>query len=126
MVDIALKDFDRPTVIIRVNKLYHAGISPDELYDITRAYWRTNRTRAQQCDVVLCAYHGEVKEVYLADEWLSGDQIKTKQNSYRPESYGFNGKVAPAAIRNKFLGGSVKKLFKHGDRTPVRVFNLPQ
>ena len=125
MTDITLKDFDCPTVIIRVNKLYHAGISPDELYDITRAYWKTNRARAERCDIVLCAYQGEIKEVYLADEWLSGDRIKTKHNTYRAGSYGFNGRVAPAAIRNKFLGGSVKKLFKHGDRTPVRVFNLP-
>ena len=118
-------DFSGPVAIIRVNRLYHSGIGAEELYDITRAYWKTNRKKAEQCDLVLSAYKGEVKEVYMVEKWLDGNQIKTKYNHYRAESYGFNGCVAKESIRNKFLGASVKHFFRHGDRTPVRVFNLP-
>lgn len=30
----------------------------------------------------------------------------------------------PAAVREKFIGRFVNKLYKHGDQNPVRAFNI--
>ena len=123
---ISLSEFDRPTAVIKVNRLYRPGISADELSDITRGYWKTARRKASLCDIVLSVYQGEVKEVYDVDQWVDGQELKmsTNINGYRPGSFGFNGHVAPKSIRDKFIGRSVRSLYKKGDQNPVRAFNV--
>ena len=123
---ISLSEFDRPTAVIKVNRLYRHGISADELSDITRGYWKTAEHKARQCDIVLSVYQGEVMEVYVVDQWVDGQELKmaTNINGYRPNSYGFNGRVASKNMRDKFIGRSVRRLYKKGDRNPVRAFNV--
>jgi len=124
---INLNEFDVPTAIIRLNdEFYTSSISPDELYDITRCYWKSSRRKVLQCERVLAVYHGVVVEVYQVDDWVDGSRIvkKTHLNAYRAGSYGFNGKIAEASVRNQFVGRGVKHLFKCGDRAPVRVFGV--
>ena len=123
---ILTSEFDHPTAVIKVNRLYRHGITADELSDITRGYWRTSRVRAQKCDIVLSVYRGEVMEVYAVDEWVDGADLKlaTGINGYRSGSYGFNGHIAPDAVRGKFIGRFVNGLYKHGDQNPVRAFNI--
>lgn len=123
---ISSSEFDCPTAIIKINRIYKVGCSSEELLDMTRGYWRTSSKKARLCDIVLSVFHGEVVEVYSVDEWVDGDKIKmtTRVNAYRPGSYGFNGHVAPKAIRDKYIGRRVDRLFKRGDRNPVRAFNV--
>ena len=124
------KDFSGPVAIIRVNTLYFDGISDAELLDITRCYWNRNRAKAEQCELVLSAYRGEVKGVYIAEKWVDGRLIKVdpKLNPPRPHDpgFGFVGHRAPDSIRNKYIGCSVRGLFRKGDQCPLRVFNLPK
>ena len=124
---ISTSEFDCPTAVIKVNRLYRPGLTAEELSDITRGFWRTAHKKVRKCDIVLYVYQGEVLEVYAVDEWVDGETLRLEtniQNCRRPDSYGFNGHVAPKAVRDRFLGRSVEKLFKHGDQNPVRAFNV--
>lgn len=121
---IELSELKSPVAIIRINQFYNDSLTPDELYDVTRGYWNRNRRKAECCRLAFAVYHGIVKEVYEVDEWVDGDAIHmmTGINPCRPNSYGFNGRVATDSVRNLYLGRSVAHLFKHGDRNSVRVF----
>lgn len=123
---ILLEEFDCPTAVIKVNRLYRHGITTDELSDITRGYWRTASKKVRKCDIVLSVFCGEVMEVYAVDEWVDGSKVKmaTNINTYRSGSYGFNGHVTPKAMRDKFIGRHVDNLYKRGNQNPVRAFNV--
>ena len=123
---ISLSEFDCPTAVIKVNRLYRKDITDEELSDITRGYWRTSRIKAQKCDVVLSVYRGQVLEVYCVEAWVKGENLKlsTRLNAYRSGSYGFNGHVATKAIRDKFIGRYVNKLYRHGNQNPFMAFNV--
>src|SRR5574344_1204708 len=81
-------DFTAKTIAIRVNKLYHAGITAQELYDITRCFWRVNPNgRAGECVYALAVYRGEIKEVYRIHEWLRGDRIEVPTRAKVPPDH---------------------------------------
>ena len=65
-------------------------------------------------------------EVYKIDEWVPAGTIPMKTRTILPERTSgrveFIGKVAPAEIRNKYIGKSVAKLFKYGEASPIKVF----
>ena len=46
--ELNLKDFDENVMLIRINKLYHNDMTPHELYETTRGYWRVNLVQAKK------------------------------------------------------------------------------
>lgn len=55
-VDLAL--------LLRLNQSFHDGISAEELYEITRAWWVMSPANAQRVARVLAVAGGVVREVY--------------------------------------------------------------
>jgi len=123
-------DFTAKTIAIRVNKLYHAGITAQELYDITRCFWRVNPNgRAGECVYALAVYRGEIKEVYRIHEWLLGDRIEVTTRAKVPsdnDRYGFVGTRVdnPSDKYSSFVGKSVAGLIPHGNQNPIKFFGF--
>lgn len=100
--------FDKPCIIININRLYTRGISAQKLYDSTRASWivGTKRDRAQYA---IASYRGLVREVYEIEKWQpNGDRWE------------FVGKVAEDKIRDKYLNQSLENYIKKGGQNPIR------
>ena len=115
---LSQSDFTVPTMIIKVNRLYREGMSTDEVYEITRQWWRVSGKRAQMMKYALAVVHGIVKEVFEIDAWRRGDE-----KDECPGRWSFEGRVADEATRQQFVNKSVKALFKKGAMTPIRYFD---
>ena len=114
--DIKLEDFDKPTMVIKINRLYRDGMSGDEIFHATRGWWRLNLESAKKVCLVLAVANGLVKGVYSAQKWMT-HPVDTNR-------VGFEGCEAEAADVNKFIGKSVRQLFTKGAANPVRYFGM--
>ena len=93
---------DDLALLLRLNKSWYDGIPPDELYEITRAWWVMSVANAERVVRVLAVAGGLVREVYEPAEWLHSP-VEGLENRI-----GFNGSVA--SDRDKYVGRDVKLL----------------
>lgn len=114
---------DDPVILIRINKLYHYGITERELYDATRGIWKIGENR----DIAIYAFAvfgGIVREVYKIREWLpAGTTFSTRGNLYDEERWEFVGEIAPDEIRNKYIFKSVEEYLPNHAQNPIRYVN---
>jgi uncharacterized protein len=113
-------------VLININRF--SGASPEEIYEQTRLAWRIDRSKASQADYVLAVIRGVVKEVFVADEWLTATRRNFPQLPEDiPSRAGFNGRVAPQEIRALYAGDRGKRIAIDALRHvqyPVRYWKL--
>lgn len=126
MEKLSIDDLQENIAIIKINKSYRNGMSPLELYDITRGCWKRNLKSIQDTEIVLAVVSGEVKEVYAVTSWMEASKLNRKTILYDAEvekgRIGFSGKLASDDIRSKYIGKSVADLYKRGEANPVKVF----
>lgn len=115
---ISEADFVAPTMIIKINSSYREGMSVEDVYNITRQWWRVDRARAQKMKYALAVAHGIVKEVFEIDTWHRGSE-----KDECPGRWSFDGRVANDVTRRRFVNKSVKQLFKKGAVFPIRYFD---
>ena len=122
---ITPSDITEDVVIIKINRSYYPGISALELYDITRGCWRRKIESVESAKYALATYNGEVVEVYKINYWCPASELHREMFAYNPEIHwnriGFFGSVADKAVREKFVGKSVKNFFKRGEADPVKL-----
>jgi len=104
--------FQEPMLLIRVNREYTPGMKPKNLYNATRMQWKVG-PRAFKLKYACAVYLGIIREVYEIKEWSPMEVINGFQR------YGFTGKVAPSAIRDKYRHTSVKHVFKKGSQNAI-------
>ena len=125
-------DFTSKTIAIRINRLYHEGMTDQELYDATRCFWRVQMPgRANECVYALAVYKGEVKAVYRIHEWLRGDKIEVTTRKKVPSDdsrWGFVGVKVESAddMYRAFVGQSVKALMSHGNQNPIMYLGFDE
>lgn len=112
-------------LFIRINKRYRNDMSPFELYEATRGYWRLKFEHAQKVDYALSVYDGMVLEVYEVIEWLPA--LSTFMNrSVQLDSeklkkrYEFIGKIADDKIKKRYVDKNVKGFFAPGESNPIK------
>ena len=121
------EDITHNVIIIKVNQLYQNTMSPHELYEITRRYWRVNLEKAKKADYVFSVYDGLVVEVYKVAQWFeafttmgtveSDDETEKEKIENR---YEFVGNIAPEEVRAKYKYKSVSGLFTKGEQNPIK------
>ena len=104
-------------VIININKTYKQAKGTKSIYEVTKQSWVINNARIPGLKYVLSEYGRFIVEVFEVDEdgWY---QVKDHNGKTR---WGFNGKQAPAHIRNLYLNRSIVK--KRGAANPIS-YNL--
>jgi len=117
-----------PVILIRINQLYRHGMSAAELYDITRGVWRLVFERASAMKYVFAVYEGVVREVYEVAKWQPAQTSGyTTRTDLIPEDgkgrIEFVGKLAPEAIRQKYLLGDVTAYTKVSLQAPCLYIN---
>lgn len=97
-----------------------------ELYDATRFAWKVSLRSAEKAKYAFAVLNGMILEVYEVERWLPANDDNFP-NIAEPgmdlPKYGFEGKVAPKSIRDKYVRKKVPKK-KRGAANPFRYHNL--
>lgn len=97
-----------PTIIININKLYKRFMTDENLYLSTKQSWVLG-TKKKEAKFIIASYRGLVREVYEIENWY---QINNR--------WGFNGRIAPKEIRDKYLNNSLENYIRKGNQNPIR------
>jgi hypothetical protein len=112
-------------VAISINRTYPLVTNETELYDYTRGIWRVDRRRAENTEIALAVYKGEVVEVYEIRSWHPAQTTTYESNrdflGTDPKGRSeFIGTVARGFIRHKYLG---KRIEGRSYGSPIRYYN---
>lgn len=112
-------------MFIRINKLYRNDMTPLELYEATRGYWKVNIEQARKVDYVLSVYDGMVLEAYAPAEWLPAKATFMERKDSRDaegvaDRYEFVGRIADVPVRKKYVDKSVSLFFPPGNANPIK------
>ena len=123
--ELSLEDIKHNVILIRINNLYRNDMTPLELYEATRGYWKVNPKHAEKADYVFSVYDGMVMEVYQPIQWFHGlSTFSTRQELVSEERcksrYEFVGRIADAGIRDLYVGKSVAGIFACGEQNPIK------
>lgn len=117
-VELSPNVFEAPTMLIKINRLYREGMSDDEIYDVTRQWWKIRLERAEKMRYALAVSDSIVRKVFAIERW--------ETDADAGEDYGgrirFIGRVADDLMQKRFVGKSVKSLFPKGVANPIRYF----
>ena len=128
IIELARQDITDDVVAIKINNLYRPDMTPMELYESTRGYWRISMDTARKAKYALSIADNIVREVYLIVDWykamttmslLKSEHGEDSLNTNRIE---FIGRIAPEDVRNKYVDKSVKNLYKRGEANPCKYF----
>ena len=113
-------------LFIRINQRYRNDMSPLELYESTRGFWRLNVENAKKVEYALSVYDGMVLEVYEIIEWFPALSTYMERSVKNPEDlkerYEFVGRIAADDIRKRYIDKSVKDFFATGESNPIKYF----
>ena len=116
---------EHKVILIRINRLYHYGMSPTDLYDATRGTWVVG-PRREDARYALAVYQNIVREVYEIAQWLRAGSTfyaKRPKGDTATKRWEFVGTRAEAEIRKKYLGRSVDEYLKKYAQNPVKYVN---
>jgi hypothetical protein len=106
--DAKIITISEPSIIININKLYKRFMTDEDLYNSTKQAWILG-TKKKNAKYVIAAYRGLVREIYEIENWY---QVEKR--------WGFNGKIAPKKIRDKYLNNSLENYIQKGNQNPIR------
>jgi len=106
-------------LLIKINKSYREGMTPEELYKVTSHSWVASFKKTATHDIqYYCAVvKNKIIEVYDFEGYEEEIPKRT------PSRYILHGKVANNEIRNQLLGLDVSSIH-NGSGNPIRYTNL--
>lgn len=122
--ELTESDFLEDAVLVKVNQLYRNGMSDFELYEVTRGFWRVDKSKIEGIHLALAVYDGMVLEAYEIAAWLPAGSdmcadrsVSQAESAHRME---FVGRVADQCIRDRYVGKGVSGLYAPGSANPIR------
>lgn len=112
--------------LIRINRRFERGMTDDELYEATRAWWRIgSRSRnlgaATAPEWAFAVYGGVVRAVYRIDGWESWTDDGAPEHANRNGRWAFRG-TRNRRMEEIYLNGDVSEYFGVS-QNPVRYVN---
>lgn len=119
-------EIEHPVLLIRINKLYRRHMSELELYEATRGIWKLGERR-ESAVYAFAIFHGLVREVYEVKSWHPAHTLPYETRDLTQRNtigrWEFDGKVAPADVRDRYQGKSVHQYLKRGNQRPTIYIN---
>jgi len=106
--------FDRPVLLININKQFKKDMSDKNIYEVTRKYWKINIDKAKEFEIICAVSQGIIREVFELNKWTKATSEEQKGRSY------FTGHIASDKIRNKYIDKSVNKFWLPGSQNPIK------
>lgn len=120
------RDIHHDLVVIKINQTYYDGMSAEALYDYTRGIWKRKIESVRVAEYALSVVFGRIIEVYKINRWMPATETtftaRKVDSKKAAERIAFEGKVAEDAVRKRYIGKSVAKLYKYGEANPVKLF----
>lgn len=116
-------------VLINITKTHRYGMTPAELYDVTRSAWVVSLSNAERADYAMAIYRGVVREVYRIAAWLpDGSTLRVddadRERDIEPERrYEFVGTIAEDKVRRRYIDRNVAAYFPRGAANPIKYVN---
>ncbi len=98
-------------VLIRINRQFRATMSPTELYEATRGWWRINPNR--RAEYAFSVFGGIVRAVYSIESWSSPNSDKRRA---------FTGRRDPS-MENRYLFADVSAFLRQSAQNPIKYIN---
>ena len=123
---LSLDDFEDDVVLIKINKVYRNDMSPHELYEATRGYWRVNIDNARKAKYAIAVYYGMILEVYKIIDWypafstMMNRTIDESDKTLLKNRYEFIGNIASEDVRKRYRNKSVSSVFEKGEQNPIK------
>jgi len=113
-----------PSILFRIRGFYRFGMTPIELYDVTRGHWKLGLNR-EKAKYAFSVYDGIIKEVYKINQWLpSGSTFSSRKDEPPEDRWEFIGNLAEQHIRDKYINKSVSNYFEKRAQNPVLYVNI--
>lgn len=116
-----------PAILFKIQRRFRYGMSPAELYDVTRGIWKINEQRCQEARYAFAVYDHVIQEVYAISKWFQAGETFTSRADLQGVKdsgrFEFVGRRADDAIRNKYLNRSVDAYFTAGARNVFAYCN---
>lgn len=110
-------------VMLKIPVLWTPSMSPSDLYEATRGWWKIGKNR-EQAEIALAVNNGIVRGVYQIKSWrprVKGDRDWNKDE--KPNSrWGFEG--TDTSKTSHYTNTSVAHLFAKSSQNPVKYINL--
>jgi len=106
-------------VFLKLAQTYRKGMSAQELYEAARGVWNFSPTYASDYDYAIVVFEGLVVEVFRTHRWQPSDptQYPTRKDLVPSDFVGtseFEGEPAEQAVRDHYIGKSVRSYFAAG------------
>ena len=115
-------EITEPALLIRINRLYHHGMSGHDLYEATRGVWKLG-PRREHYRLALAVYQGIVCEAFRINSWHPAGSTpyasRPRETVALPDRWEFLGDVAEPEVRDRYVGRSVARFFAQGQQNPV-------
>jgi uncharacterized protein len=109
--------FEHRALLICVNR----EATNRSIYEATRYCWKVNQSRATKAEVVLAVQMGLIVEAFVDCQWKEATAENFPQYEPCPGRWGFEGKVAPKAVRELYVGTRVPDEYrKKGAAYPIK------
>lgn len=109
--------FEKPVILININKHYERGMTPEQVYEVTRKHWRINHKKANKIDVVCGVCRGIIRGVFLSSGWeRSVDAPKEKDR----KRFHFVGKIASDSLCKRYFETNVDGYWSRGAQYPIK------
>ena len=106
-------------VFLKLAQTYRKGMSAQELYEAARGVWNFSPTYASDYDYAIVVFEGLVLEVFRTQRWQPSDptHYPTRKDLVPSDFVGtseFEGEPAEQAVRDHYIGKSVRSYFSAG------------
>lgn len=111
-----LDQIEPGAVLININKTYKRAKGEKTIYEATKESWPIRESRTKDLRLVLSEYRGFVVEVFVVERWYP---VQATTSAGKPRTrWGFDGKVAPNDVRERYINRTVAK--KPGAVYPIK------
>jgi hypothetical protein len=90
-------------------------IARENLYEMTRKYWKVGLNRAKKATHVLAVVNGIVEAVFIPQTWMYTDN---------PDHEGRCEFTGTEDVSSDYIGKDVRGFYKQGSSNPVRYINM--
>jgi hypothetical protein len=91
------------------------------LYEATRYAWKIKKSKAEQAEVVLATWQGEIIGAFTDLRWLDATAENFPGRDPMPGRFGFEGVEAPEEIKKLYVGKRVPDEYrKPGAANPIK------
>lgn len=104
-------------MIIKIDQLYRADMSQEEIYEVTRKYWKASKRTAEKAEYIFAVVNTVIRGVFEATKWY--DDVRQETSHESPRRIAFEGHIAKEEIYKKYIYKTLSGYEKIKSQNPV-------